>query len=486
MTVTVDNAVESVRTGTGSPHTWSHAGAASGVKGVVVAAVHGTSSTDHVTAVSYGGVALSRKQRNVDTATEPGAAELWFLGAGVPQGTQTVSVTCGATTDDFHFVSITLLGARDLRVIDTDGIGNNVANPSVTLQYAGYSSMAFAALYGGGADPTAFTQNANCTSVHDHDLGAFYSEIIRQTTAGTADFAIGGTASSDDVAYAAIAVTDAEATGTVAQTDTRDTSSASGLVTVTGTAAVTDTRDASSASGLVTVTGTLAITDGRDTAAASGTVESAGITGTVAVTDGGDTSSASGVVLVTGTIAQTDARDVADMAGLVTVTGTAAVTDTRDVSAAAGVVAVIGSIAQTDARDAAAASGYVGFEPVTGTAAAADGRDTASASGEVSGGAQPASNDGAWRLLTGEYPKPLRRPEPRLDPATLPPLRLPRVTASPAPAAIVLPGLRIIADQDSELRERLLGDLIAPLGPSPAEIRRRRDEELAIALLLAA
>lgn len=206
MTITRDVVTEDVRTGTTSPHTFSHVGAASGINGVVLALVHGVSSTDHVSAASYGGVAMTRKQRNVDTATELGAAEIWFLGSGIPQGTQTVSYTPGATTDDFHAVCITLLAARDTETIDNDGISENVANPSVTLQYNGREAMAFAALYGGGADGTAFTPNANCTTLHDHDLGAFYSEIIAQTTAGTADFAIGGTSGTDDVAFAAIAV----------------------------------------------------------------------------------------------------------------------------------------------------------------------------------------------------------------------------------------------------------------------------------------
>jgi len=208
MAVAFDTTTENVRTGTTSPQTFSHAGAASGVKGVVLALVHGTSSTDHVSAASYGGVALARVQRNVDTSTEPGAAELWFLGTGVPQGTQTVSYTPGSTTDDIHAVVITLTGADDLEVVDQDGISENAANPSVTLQYGGRTCIAIAALYGGGVAPSSFTPNGNCTSVHDHDLGAFYSVVIRQTTPGSADFAIGGTASSDDVAYSAIAVSE--------------------------------------------------------------------------------------------------------------------------------------------------------------------------------------------------------------------------------------------------------------------------------------
>jgi len=317
MTVGVDVATEAVRTDTSSPFTWSHAGAASGVKGVIVAAVHGVSSTDHVSAVTYGGVALTRQQRNIDTATEPGAAELWFLGSGVPQGTQTVSVTCGATTDDFHFTSITLTGARDTRVIDQDGVNENVANPSVTLQYANYSSMAFAALYGGGAAPSSFAENANCTRVHDHDLGAFYSAVCRQTTVGGADFAIGGTASTDDVAFAAIAVTDAEATGTAATTNAADTSSASGTVTVTGTSAATNAADASGAAGLVTVLGSAATTNAADTTAAVGTVAALG---TSAAANVADASSASGTVsggAITGTSAAVNDPDASSAGGTV-------------------------------------------------------------------------------------------------------------------------------------------------------------------------
>lgn len=206
--VWVDTATENVRTGTTSPQTWSHGGAASGVKGVVVAIVHGTSATDHVSACSYGGTALTRIVRHTDTTTEPGAAELWFLGESVPQGTQTVSYTPGSTTDDIHAVCITLLATADLEVVDSDGIssGGTTADPSVTLSYSGRRSLAIAALYGGGAAPSSFTPNGNCETVHDHDLGAFYSEVIRQTTSGTADFAIGGTSAADDVAFAALAV----------------------------------------------------------------------------------------------------------------------------------------------------------------------------------------------------------------------------------------------------------------------------------------
>lgn len=209
--VAFDAAVESVRTGTTDPHTWTHTPTGT-PRGIVVTAVHGTSSTDHVVGVTYGGVALTRVRTAADTATEPGRADIWFLGAAIPTGNQTVSADlASATTDDIHFMSMSVTAAADTEVIDSDLLQENAADPSVTLQYGGRTALAFAALYGGGAAPTSFTPNANCGTVDDHDLGAFYAEVIRQTTAGSADFAIGGTAASDDLAYVALAVSEVPA-----------------------------------------------------------------------------------------------------------------------------------------------------------------------------------------------------------------------------------------------------------------------------------
>lgn len=408
MTVTVDAVTENVRTLTTSPQTFSHAGAASGVKGFVLALVHGTSSTDHVSAASYGGVALTRIQRNVDTATEPGAAELWFLGSGVPQGTQTVSYTPGATTDDFHAVAITLLGAADLQVVDQDGVSENVANPSVTLQYSGRTCMAFAALYGGGAAPSSFTENANCTRVHDHDLGAFYSVVCRQTTAGSADFAVGGTAATDDVAFAAIAVSEVQQpTGTIAVIEADDTSSASGTVTVTGTVGVTETADTSSASGTVEVTGTVAVTEAADTAAASGEVGAAGITGTVAVTEAADSASVSGLVTVAGTAAPAEGNDTSAASGAVIVSGTGAPVEADDASSVSGLVTVSGTAAITEAADTADASGYAGAG-ISGTAAITEADDSASAEGAVGEEeAAPVPAGGGWWIPS--YVPPIKK-----------------------------------------------------------------------------
>lgn len=205
-----DTYTENVRTGTTSPQTFTHTPlASSGIKAVLLAITHGTSSTDHVSAASYGGTAMSRVQRNTDTATEPGATEWWFLGGrgvSIPQGAQTVSYTPGATTDDIQAVCVTLVADQDLEVIDTDGINNNVANPSVTLNCGGREMFCVASLYGGGAAPSSFVMNNNCQDLPSEDLGAFYASVIRSGVSQIADFAIGGVSASDDVAFSAVAV----------------------------------------------------------------------------------------------------------------------------------------------------------------------------------------------------------------------------------------------------------------------------------------
>jgi hypothetical protein len=197
------------RTATTNPQTWTHTPAAGPPPdGIVVTVVHGTTSTDHVTGITYGGVPMTRAVTAAHTGTEPGRADIWFLGTGIPPGLQTISATLAtATTDDIHFVSNSIYNDEhtDMVVVDSDSQVGILANPSRTLQYGGANALAIGAFYGGGAAPSAFVPNANCLSSTSWDMGNFYSFIFRQRAAGTADFTIGGTAVSDDVALAVAA-----------------------------------------------------------------------------------------------------------------------------------------------------------------------------------------------------------------------------------------------------------------------------------------
>jgi len=203
-----DAAVEVQRTGTTDPQTWTHTPAGT-PKGIVVAICHGTESTDLVSTVTYGGVSMARVRSDAATSTEPGRTYLYFLGASIPTGNQTVSVDlASATATDIHFVSISLAGVTgNMEVIDNDGQNGVAANPSLTLQYGGRTALAIAVLYSGVTNVvTGVAPNANCVLVHDFDIAAFGSSVFRQRASGTADFVIGATVASDDVAYSCLAV----------------------------------------------------------------------------------------------------------------------------------------------------------------------------------------------------------------------------------------------------------------------------------------
>lgn len=211
-----DTPTEHLRTGTTSPQTFSHTNAsASRVRGVLLALMHGTSATDHVSAASYGGVAMSRVNRTTDTGGEPGAAEWWFVGTGLSgvQGTQVVSYTPGSTTDDIHAVVITLTADYDLVVLDSDQVsadssGGTLDDPSRTLQYGSRLGLSFGALYSGQTAYTSTTAGTGCTAISTSELaGNFSSRVIRQTEPGTSDFTITAvTAGADDAAYVAVTI----------------------------------------------------------------------------------------------------------------------------------------------------------------------------------------------------------------------------------------------------------------------------------------
>lgn len=204
MAIAFDAATEAVRTGTTDPHTFDHTPSGT-PRGVAVAVIYGGGTTDYVIGVTYGGAALTRVVTITDDAGETGRSQLWFLGSSIPTGTQTVSVDLNtATTVDMHIVCVTLTADADTEVIDFGSIDEDRANPSVALTYGGRAALALAAHYYGGGSPS--TAGANCTLVHNHDLGAWGSTIIRQTTPGSADFTAAFTAASDDCAMVAMAV----------------------------------------------------------------------------------------------------------------------------------------------------------------------------------------------------------------------------------------------------------------------------------------
>jgi len=234
MTIAFDSSAGTSMFGTVTPITWQHSPIAT-PRGAAIGITQEPSVADTISSITYGGVALTRVVRATDVASETGSADWWFKGSGLPAGPQNVVVTLTAADPNqrIHLTSVVMTAAGDIEVIDFDSINSDATNPSVTLQYAGRTCLALAAQYGGASDPSAFTPNANCTSVSVFDFFAQYSAIIRQTIPGSTDFAIGGTASLEDCAFAAIALSEVTSLNTGTAQNPVHTYAAAGTYAVT-------------------------------------------------------------------------------------------------------------------------------------------------------------------------------------------------------------------------------------------------------------
>lgn len=204
MAIAFDTATKSVRTATTDPWEFSHTPI--GVpRAIVLGSVNFTSDADQITGVTYGGTAMTRIARAVDTAGEPTESSLWFLGDRVPTGTQTVSIDfSSATGDDFLFSCLSFTaGTTQVVVQDTDVREGDQSNPQVTLTTGGYSCIAVFAFGGGLNDVSLYTDVSGQTRDDENDSGNEVQIIGHQTTASTSDFTVGFTSAADDVSLAA-------------------------------------------------------------------------------------------------------------------------------------------------------------------------------------------------------------------------------------------------------------------------------------------
>ncbi len=215
MAVAHDLATESHTGTTGSANeasfSWSHAGAASGVKGVLVFVFQANNTGDDATSVTYGGVALAKVSGGMaaDTVTEPGRCTAWFLGSGVPQGTQTVVVARNNNANIMYGIAVTDIAATDTEIY-TPGIvllqeNGSWAEQNVTDGSPGSNSVRYAGDYTGAVAPNG--PGANSTALQSIDLGAFGCAAVRETTAGQGSRPVGfSNATADDRATVHLAV----------------------------------------------------------------------------------------------------------------------------------------------------------------------------------------------------------------------------------------------------------------------------------------
>ena len=191
---------------------WSHTGAASGVKGVLVLTWNFSSATNIVTGVTYGGPALTAVTGGsaADTLTEPGNVTSYFLGSSVPQGTQTVVVSRTNNSNIMWAVAISVLADGDTSYA---GVLLEQENQALTEENIddgspGANSVRYLGLFSGTPDLVDIPAAANSTALQGIVLNAHPGQAYRETTAGQGARPVGAVAVSDDVAAVYLAVTE--------------------------------------------------------------------------------------------------------------------------------------------------------------------------------------------------------------------------------------------------------------------------------------
>lgn len=218
MAVGFDTSTESATASTGSTSvasfSWSHTGAASGVKGVLVFVFNLTAATDTATSVTYGGVTVPAVTSGFgsDTVTEPGFCKAFFLGSGVLQSTQTVVVNRTNNANVMYAVAITTTAATDTEAGGVVTLNENqaLAQQSVTDTFAGVAaisnSMRFAGTYSGLATHPPAGAASTELQFFPATAGTNCCSTVRETTAGQGARNVGFAASTDDVGAVHLAV----------------------------------------------------------------------------------------------------------------------------------------------------------------------------------------------------------------------------------------------------------------------------------------
>jgi len=220
---------------TATAQTVSHAGAASGVKGVLIRVVQGGGAGGNqddlgaTPVATYGGQALAEIADVANAGGEQSRVWFFFLGSGVPQGTQTASVTSNGTHSKAYTVT-TLTGAADLLVDVVNNLTPGIfANPSLTLDYTdGLASwVAYYAQHTGLAAPVTTVQ-AGSTHEFGADFGQDGAMWARKSGSAGTSTTMGYTAASDDVNAVGVVIKEGAAgqTKTIAQALETDTATA--------------------------------------------------------------------------------------------------------------------------------------------------------------------------------------------------------------------------------------------------------------------
>lgn len=253
-------------TTTPDPFTFDHtpAGTPAGV-GVFIASDGSSDQIDGT--VSYGGVAMTRVGYCFDATGETGASWLYYLGSGVPTGTQTVSISHTASADTKWSVCFTVTASTDTEI---GSVANSTQDESAPLtnpiiQKGEQTGLAYFGLYH-GALLSNLTLVSGMTDLNtEHELASACFRFDRETSVSSGPVTIGYTqGSGDDIAFIGVNVKEVGTSPYVlgAQRPTTVGATTTWTLTMGGELdgkdmyAIVTSRDSTSASGDTTCTDT--------------------------------------------------------------------------------------------------------------------------------------------------------------------------------------------------------------------------------------
>lgn len=211
MAVAFDATSESHTGTTGSASqasfSWTHT--VVGVPAGVLVFVFTNANSALISSVTYGGVTMAAVSGGeaIDTATEAGRCNAYFLGDNIPSGNQTVQVNRTNNATVMYAVAATVTAAHGTEATGVVLLQNDgtLAEQSVTDGSPGTNSLRFAGINSGLA--TAPSAGASSTVMHGINFGARSCQTVRETTAGQGSRSVGfSSATSDDRAAVHLAV----------------------------------------------------------------------------------------------------------------------------------------------------------------------------------------------------------------------------------------------------------------------------------------
>lgn len=166
-------------------------------------------STDTVSAATYGGVALTGVTlspfNGLLGSEENCMLHGFWKSGGLPTGTQTVQLTNEDTSTAIHAASFTFVGPNGIAVEDTSTADTSGANPTVALTIAN-DSVCAGVCYSGQDTNAGITVGAGMTQVQEVDTGGQVISLAYKTAIQSTNTTLDWTATAEDYAILAVAI----------------------------------------------------------------------------------------------------------------------------------------------------------------------------------------------------------------------------------------------------------------------------------------